>query len=347
MDCAIQNWLDFENYDKLHDLIHDRPVYIWGAFSNGKAVRDRFEQQGIRICGYIDGHKETTEYDTLPVVPPQHFCLDRKPYIIIAVMGVRTEIIDYLYSFRMVEKQDYIYISNVLPQFSLSYCGNDFRDAYGNEIIINDKEFKGKLEIVGYNNRIQIGKSFKCEKNTTIRVENGSNIIIGDYVEMDGDVEVVSMEGSTLKIGNNCRILKDSRLCAKGAHMIFGNYVTMGKRFLCINGKKADIMVGNDCMFANDVSVIASGGHDIFNLITKENESLRTEEKIRIGNHVWLGKNATVLYNSVIKDGCIVGANSLVKLETENNCIIAGNPARVIKTNHTWDRRQGIQFDEI
>lgn len=347
MDCEIQNWLDFENYVELHELICNRPVYIWGAFSNGKGIRHRFEQNGIRIYGYIDGHKGTAEYDALPVITPGHLCLDTKPYIIIAVIGVRTEIMDYLHSFGMVEKQDYIYVSNTLPRFNLSYCGNNFKDAYGNEIIINDGDFKGKLEIIGYKNLIQIGKGFKCKKNTIIRAENGSRIIVGDYVEMDSDVEVVSMEGSNLKIGDNCRILKDSRLCAKGAEMIFGNYVTMGRRFFCLNGKKADVMVGNDCMFSNDVSVIASGGHDIFNLTTKENVSLKTEEKIRIGNHVWLGKNVTVLYNSIIKDGCIVGANSLVKLETENNCIIAGNPARVIKTNHTWDRRQGIQFDEI
>lgn len=347
MDCAIQNWLDYESYDELHRLICNRPVYIWGAFSNGRAIRQRFEQYGIEVCGYIDGHKAVVEYDMLPVVEPKFLCMDTRPYIVVAVIGVRQEIMDYLDSFGMVEKRDYIYVSNSLPQFTLSYCGNNFKDVYGNEIKVNGEGFRGKLEIIGYNNIVQIGNSFKCKKSTTLRVENGSQIIVEDYVEMDHDVEVVSMEGSKLKIGNNCRILKDSRLCAKGAEMTFGDYVTMGKRFFCINGKQASVIVGNDCMFANDVSVIASGGHDIFDLVTKENVSLYTEEKITIGNHVWLCKNATVLYNSVIKDGCIVGANSLVKLETEDNCIVAGNPAKVIKTNHTWDRRQGIQFDEI
>ena len=57
-----------------------------------------------------------------------------------------------------------------------------------------------------------------------------------------------------------------------------------------------------------------------------------------IGKHVWIGRNASVHKGAVIPDGCVVGANSFVthKFE-EQNTIIAGTPAKVIKRNIRWE----------
>lgn len=99
-------------------------------------------------------------------------------------------------------------------------------------------------------------------------------------------------------------------------------------------------------MFSSDVSII-SGGHSIFDLDKQKNVSKEREKYIKLGNHIWLGKNAMVLHNADIGNGCIVGAGSLVKIKTNENCVIAGNPAKIIKTNHTWDRRRDIEFEDI
>ena len=65
---------------------------------------------------------------------------------------------------------------------------------------------------------------------------------------------------------------------------------------------------------------------------------IRKKRKVIIGNHVWIGIRVTVLYNTLIGDGSIIGAESLVKSKIPNNCIAAGNPAKVIKKNVTWCR---------
>jgi acetyltransferase-like isoleucine patch superfamily enzyme len=58
---------------------------------------------------------------------------------------------------------------------------------------------------------------------------------------------------------------------------------------------------------------------------------------IRIGNKVWLGCNVTLLKGSIIPDGCVVAANSLVNSKFDiPNTLLAGSPARVVKTNITW-----------
>lgn len=53
---------------------------------------------------------------------------------------------------------------------------------------------------------------------------------------------------------------------------------------------------------------------------------------VRIGRNVWLGEQVCVLPGVTIGDGAIVGANSVVTRDVPARCIVAGNPARLIKT---------------
>jgi len=50
-----------------------------------------------------------------------------------------------------------------------------------------------------------------------------------------------------------------------------------------------------------------------------------------IGNDVWIGQNATILPGVYIGDGAIIGANSVVAKNIEPYCIVAGNPAKLIR----------------
>ena len=50
-----------------------------------------------------------------------------------------------------------------------------------------------------------------------------------------------------------------------------------------------------------------------------------------IGNDVWIGQNAVILLGVHIKDGAIIGANSVVGSDVEPYTIVAGNPAKPIR----------------
>lgn len=53
---------------------------------------------------------------------------------------------------------------------------------------------------------------------------------------------------------------------------------------------------------------------------------------VRIGNDVWIGSNAIICDGVTIEDGTVVAAGSVVsKTIPEGYCLIAGNPARLIK----------------
>ncbi|MCF8143878.1 MAG: acyltransferase [Deltaproteobacteria bacterium] len=56
--------------------------------------------------------------------------------------------------------------------------------------------------------------------------------------------------------------------------------------------------------------------------------------RIRIGNNCVIGMNAVIMPGTTIGSDCVVGANSVVKGEIPDNSVVAGNPARVIKTTH-------------
>ena len=74
-----------------------------------------------------------------------------------------------------------------------------------------------------------------------------------------------------------------------------------------------------------------------FHKIFKDEELLNPPKEVIIGNKVWIGCRNTILKGTVISDGSIIGACSIVssRLE-ESNVIYSGNPAKKVKENITW-----------
>ncbi|OFX23145.1 MAG: hypothetical protein A2033_15380 [Bacteroidetes bacterium GWA2_31_9] len=53
----------------------------------------------------------------------------------------------------------------------------------------------------------------------------------------------------------------------------------------------------------------------------------------RVGKNVFIGVNSILLPGVTINDNVIVGAGSVVTKDIPSNCIIAGNPAKILKEN--------------
>lgn len=83
-------------------------------------------------------------------------------------------------------------------------------------------------------------------------------------------------------------------------------------------------------MFANDIHVRTGDSHTI---IDSEGNRINTSKSISIGNHVWIGTKVTCF--------CVIGANTLISKKFERtNCVIAGNPASIIKSEINWKRER-------
>lgn len=103
-----------------------------------------------------------------------------------------------------------------------------------------------------------------------------------------------------------------------------------------------NVFIGRDGMFSFDVHIWNSDGHVIFD---KNDNVINRGQDVIIGDHVWLGHGVEILKGTNIGSGSLVGARSLVCGKNfPENVAIAGNPAKVIKSDIHWDRRSPISF---
>ena len=99
------------------------------------------------------------------------------------------------------------------------------------------------------------------------------------------------------------------------------------------------IKVGDDCMFSYGIHIRTTDSHSI---IDYNGNRINFGADISIGNHVWVGAESMILKGSFIPDNCVVGAKSMVtsSLVSEDKSMIAGIPAKVLKTNINWKRER-------
>lgn len=68
-------------------------------------------------------------------------------------------------------------------------------------------------------------------------------------------------------------------------------------------------------------------------ILSHDYASRRHAAKTVIGTHCFIGCGSIVMPNITIGDHVIVAAGSVVTKDVPSNCIVAGNPAKVIKTD--------------
>ena len=108
------------------------------------------------------------------------------------------------------------------------------------------------------------------------------------------------------------------------------------------------IIIGKDCMLSSGVNLWPSDAHVIFD---KNNNIINRpkNKSIIIGDHVWIGYGSTILKNTKIPSGCIIGAGSIVTGKFNHpNSIIAGSGSnlREVKYNINWDRRSIYLYEQ-
>ena len=96
------------------------------------------------------------------------------------------------------------------------------------------------------------------------------------------------------------------------------------------------LVIGKRAQFGRELTIRTSDGHSIYNI--GEKLPYNEPEDIIIGDDVWIAQRSTIIKGAQIPSNCVVGACSLVnKKFEEEGCIIAGNPAKVIKRNIRWE----------
>jgi len=86
--------------------------------------------------------------------------------------------------------------------------------------------------------------------------------------------------------------------------------------------------IGDDAMIGPNVSLITAG-HP---LAPSERREATIGKPIVIGRNVWIAAGATVIGGVSIGDNAVVAAGSVVTKDVPANVLVAGNPARVVRS---------------
>lgn len=111
-------------------------------------------------------------------------------------------------------------------------------------------------------------------------------------------------------------------------------------------GRAYLIQIGDCCKFTSGNVILA---HDYSKSVTRiaYGDNVGGLAPVRIGNNCFFGINAIVLMGTSIGDNCIIGAGSVVKGVFPSNCVIAGNPAKVIcSLEEYYERRKAKAISE-
>ena len=127
---------------------------------------------------------------------------------------------------------------------------------------------------------------------------------IGDYTKVGAFVEIQK----NAKVGERCKISSHTFICEG---------VTI----------EDNVFIGHGVVFINDMYPRA----------TAADGQLQTEKDWKVETTVVkkgasIGSGATILANLTVGENAIVGAGSVVTKTVPPNTVVAGNPARVIRT---------------
>lgn len=81
---------------------------------------------------------------------------------------------------------------------------------------------------------------------------------------------------------------------------------------------------------------LACSGHSL--LGEERMQGIGTSAPITLGDHVWIGANATVIGGVTIGEGSMIGAGSVVIHDIPAGVVAAGNPCKVIRKITDADR---------
>tara|TARA_R100000365_G_C2748436_1_gene79919 strand:- start:1453 stop:1818 length:366 start_codon:yes stop_codon:yes gene_type:complete len=89
------------------------------------------------------------------------------------------------------------------------------------------------------------------------------------------------------------------------------------------------VVIGSDCAISWDVLITDTDFHQV--------SGVQKSRSVRIGDNVWIGAGATILKGVTVGHGAIVAAKSVVTEDVPSKSLVAGNPARLIRTEVDWE----------
>ena len=132
------------------------------------------------------------------------------------------------------------------------------------------------------------------------------------------------VDATDLEVGDDFKVWSGPRvtLISGWGRLRFGDrcFVNVGTTIIAVE----EIVVGDDVAFANDVYVMDSDSHGVEGRPHKQ-------APVRIGDGCWIGTRAIILPGVTLGKRVLVAAGAVVTRDVPDDCLVAGNPARVVR----------------
>ena len=140
----------------------------------------------------------------------------------------------------------------------------------------------------------------------------GGDVEFGDGVSLVGTlvpIEIVSHEGSHISIGEHTFIN-------------YGASITAYR----------EVRIGRHCLLGHHLRIINRNEYGI-----EQREIAPPAAPVLIEDHVWIGAHVIILPGVRIGRNSAIGAGSVVTKDVPPNCLVVGNPARVLRQTIATD----------
>lgn len=128
------------------------------------------------------------------------------------------------------------------------------------------------------------------------------------------------------KRGQKC-IINQPFYCDYGVNIEVGENFFANYNFTVLD--EAKVKIGDNAFIASNVSIYTAG-HPLD--VKKRNALIQYAKKVTIGDNVWIGGDVTIVPGVTIGNNVTIGAGSVVTKDVPDNVLVAGIPARIIKT---------------
>jgi len=168
-----------------------------------------------------------------------------------------------------------------------------------------------------------------------VKVRHGYQLSAGKNLILEDNVTINALSTNGITFGDNVSIARDSILFCTGIISQKGTGISIGDRTgisaRAYMAGQGGITIGSDVIMGPNVQIFSENHNYADTTLTIKEQGV-TKQAVVIGNNCWIGADAKILAGVIVGDGCVIAAGSVVTKSVPANSIIAGVPAKVVKS---------------
>jgi acetyltransferase-like isoleucine patch superfamily enzyme len=176
-----------------------------------------------------------------------------------------------------------------------------------------------------------------------------NDVTLGKKARLYDDARIYNFQEdeTAITIGNGSHVEGELCVLAYGGEIIIGDHCYIGENTKIYSGDSIliddHVIIGHSCNISDNDShefdhlERAKGVEELLQFGYRSEKGKVKSAVITIEPHVWINFNVTILKGVRIGKGAIVAAGSIVTKDVAPFTMVAGNPARFIKSLITHD----------